>query len=107
MNYQNQSRQMAIDALLKLVKAAPKIPLEYPNYGQYQSLDISMQEFDTWLNYVNSILKISYDHMRLDIIMTANFKIMQIASQNEIYYIQRVEQIKNQIINLAQGILQY
>lgn len=66
-----------------------------------------MQEFDTWLNYVNSILKISYDHMGLDIIMTANLKIMQIASQNEIYYIQRVEQIKNQIINLAQGILQY
>ncbi|MBD5532979.1 MAG: hypothetical protein HDQ98_12430 [Lachnospiraceae bacterium] len=106
MNYQNQGRQMALDALFKLLKAAPIKSSEYSNYGQYQSLDISKLEFDTWLNYVDSILQISYNHLGLGIIMATRLNIEQIASQNEIFYIYRVEQIKNQILNLAHSILQ-
>lgn len=101
MNY--QSRQVVIKALLKLIESAPK---EYPKSGYFnQNSDILSHEFDNWLNYVISVLDITYKYTELGIVLLSKMKILQLSTQNELKYTQRVSQIKNEILRLAQTIL--
>lgn len=72
-----------------------------------QNYDVSMQEFGTWVNYANQILDISYNHIKHDAIFSAKTMIYQIASQYGVSNIQRIEQIKNVLLNLVQTILYY
>ena len=104
MNY--QSKQMVVDALLKVVNAAPNSQMQAPYYYvQNQSRPISNQDFITWLNYANSILDISYNHTGLNDILSAKVNISQISLQNNVPYEQRIERIKYEILNLARRIL--
>lgn len=106
MNYQYQSKQMVVDALLKVVNAAPNSQMQLPNYFvPNQPHTISNQDFITWLNYANSILDISYNHTGLNSILSAKINISQISIQNGMSYEQRIERIKYEILNLARGIL--
>ena len=60
-----QSKQIVIDALIKVINAAPGLYFQRNHlYCQtYQNSDISMQEFNTWVDYANQILDISYNHI--------------------------------------------
>ncbi len=109
MNYQTQSKQMVVDALLKVVKAAPTSQIQAPYFYpvRTQPHTISLQEFNTWLNYVNSILDISYSHTGFNNIQVAKLKVLHITSQNNMTYMDMIVQIKDVILNLAQEILQY
>lgn len=105
MNYQYQSKQMVVDALLKVVNAAPNSQMQIHCYYYYPNHPISDQDFTTWLNYANSILDISYNHTGLNDILSTKVNISQIALQNNVPYEQRIERIKYELINLARGIL--
>lgn len=106
MNYQYQSKKMVVDALLKVVNAAPNSQMQAPYYfAQNQPRTISNQDFITWLNYANSILDISYNHTGLNNVLLAKANISQISFQNNIPYEQRIESIKYEILNLVRGIL--
>lgn len=104
-----QSKQIVIDALIKVINAAPGVYSQrkylYPQ--TCQNSDVSMQEFNTWLDYANQIIDISYNHIGYNAILTTKIKIGQLASQYGISFIQRVDQIKQELLNLAQLILQY
>lgn len=105
----NQSKQMVMDALFKVINSAPALYSQknylYPQ--TYQTYDVSMQEFKTWVNYVNQILDISYNYLGLNIIMSTKMMISQLVSQYEVSNIQRIDQIKQELIKLTQAILQY
>lgn len=107
MNYQNQSKQMAIDALIKLVESAPSIHSQVVGlpYQQSQRYDVSVQEFNNWLDYINSILDITFSYTDFDYIYIVKTRILQISFQNEITFVQRIEQIKSEILNLARRMI--
>ena len=109
MNYQDKSKKMVIDALIKVVNAAPNSQMQaayYSNYfAQNQSRPISYQDFITWLNYAQSILDISHNHTGIDDILSTRVNISQISLQNNVPYEQRIERIKYELLNLAQRIL--
>lgn len=104
-----QSKQIVIDALIKVINAAPGF-FSQRNYlypQTYQSRDVSMQEFNTWMEYANQILDISYNHIGYNAILTTKMAIGQLSSQYGVSFIQRVDQIKQELLNLTQLILQY
>ena len=105
----NQSKQIVIDALIKVINAAPALYYQrnyiYPQ--AYPSSDVSMQEFNTWVDYANQILDISYNHMHLNVIVSTKMEICQLVSQNNISNMQRINLIKQELIKLIQVILQY
>ena len=105
----NQSKQMVMDALFKVINSAPALYSQrnylYP--PTYQTNDVSTQEFNTWVNYVNQILDISYDYVGLNIIMSTKMMINQLVSRYGVSNIQRIDQIKQELIKLTQAILQY
>ncbi|MCM1212251.1 MAG: hypothetical protein NC318_11665 [Blautia sp.] len=105
----NQSKQIVIDALIKAINAAPTLYFQrnymYPTVNQ--NVDVSMQEFNTWMDYANQILDISYNHIGLNAILSTKMAMCQIASQYEISNIQRIDQIKQELIKLTQIIVKY
>lgn len=105
----NQSKQMVLDALFKVVNSAPTLYSQgnylYPQ--MHQRNDVSMQELNTWVNYANQILDISYNHVGLNVIMSTKMMINQLASQYEVSNMQRIDQIRQELIKLTQAILQY
>lgn len=104
-----QRKQIIVEALIKLVQSSPEMQLQINSscFFENQSPDISMQEFNIWINYVNSVLKITFDYTGLNSVLVAQMNIMRLVSQNELPYRQRVFQIKNAILSLTQEILQY
>lgn len=100
---------MVIDALFKVVNSAPALYSQrnyvYPQ--TYQRNDVSVQEFNTWVNYANQILDISFNHVGLNAIMSTKMMISQLTSQYGVSNIQRIDQIKQELIKLTQIILQY
>lgn len=104
-----QSKQIVIDALIKVINAAPGLysQTKYLYSRTYQNSDVSMQEFDTWMNYANQILDISYNHIGFKAIILTKIRIRQLSSQYGVSIAQRIDQIKKELLNLAQLILQY
>lgn len=104
-----QSKQIVIDALIKVINAAPGLysQRKYPYPQTYQNSDVSMQEFNTWRDYADQILDISYNHIGHNAILTTKIAIGQISSQYGVSFMQRIDQIKQELLNLAQLILQY
>lgn len=105
----NQSKQIVIDALFKVINSAPEL-YSRRNYlcsQTYQSNDVSTQEFNTWVNYANQILDISFNHIGLNVIISTKMMISQFTSQYGVSNIQRINQIRQELIKLTQAILQY
>ncbi len=107
MNYQNESKQVVVDALLKVINSAPNSQMQTSYYysAQNQPRTITNQDFIIWLNYVNSILDVSYNHTGLKDVLSTKVNISQISYQNNVSYEQRTERIKYELINLIRRIL--
>ena len=105
----NQSKQMVTNALIKVINAAPRVSFQrnymYPQ--TYQNNDVSMQEFNTWINYANQVLDISYNHIGINDILTTKVKINQLYSFCGVTNTQRIDQIKQELFKLTQVILHY
>lgn len=105
----NQSKQMVINALIKVINAAPELHFQrnylYPQ--AYQNSDVSMQEFKTWMNYANQVLDISYNHIGLNDILMTKTAISQLSFQYGVPNIQCIVQVKQELLKLAQIITQY
>lgn len=110
MNYVNyQNRQFVIDTLVKLADSSP-IKKAYPNiiYGKAgNSYDISQQEFDIWINYINSVLDILAGYINPLEMSLIKTQIRNIASQNELTCAMRALNVERELLNLAQNILRY
>ena len=79
-------------------------PISNYNLSFNYSYDDSQQRFNIWMQYVESVLDISYQYSHLNEIMMSRIQIQQIAAQDELPYMQRVSQIKNAILDLARVI---
>lgn len=107
MNYVNyQNKQFVIDTLVKLADSSP-VKKTHPNSITGSSYDISQQELDIWINYVNSVLDILSGYINpMEIYLIKN-QIRNIASQNESICAMRALNIERELLNLAQTILRY
>ena len=56
-NQKYQNKQFVIDTLIKLADSSP-VNKTYPNNMGGNNYDISQQELDIWINYINSVLDI-------------------------------------------------
>ena len=104
----NERKQMIVQALIKLVQSAPEVQFQItPLYPQViQNQDVSTPLFNAWLEYVSSVLDTTYKYTGLNHVMEIKKTVIQLSTQNELY-IQRIYKIKDQILGLAQMILQY
>lgn len=109
MNYQN--KQFVIDTLMKLADSSP-IKKTYPNnfYGHgsaRNSYDISQQELNIWMNYVNSVLDILSTYLSPTELTSVKVQIGNIASQYELTPAMQALNIERELLNFAQNILRY
>lgn len=105
----NQSKQMVINALIKVVDSAPYLCVQMNSLysqQQYQVRDVSMQEYNTWIDYANQVLDISYNHIGLNAILTTKLSISQLNLQYGMLNLQRIEQVKQMLLQLVQIIIQ-
>lgn len=110
MNYFNyQNKQFVIDTLLKLADSSP-VRKNYPNniYGAARNnYDISQQELNIWINYINSMLDILSNYTNPTNISLVKEQITNIASQNNLTCAVRALNIERELLNQAQSILRY
>lgn len=113
-----QGIQMAIDAIYKVINSAPKICTStlYPNNTNYANNDISPQQFVNWMNYLYSILDISYQNLGLYDFMMVKNNIMQIVKQSDpnnpyaqykMPYLQLINLINDELFRFVQYLLRY
>lgn len=98
---------MVIDALFKVINSAPALYSQRNSPQSYQRNDVSTQEFNTWVNYANQILDISYNHIGLNSIVSTKIIINQLILQYGVSNMQRIDQIKQELIKLTQVIFYY
>lgn len=98
---------MMVDALIKLVDSAPTMQASASSfYAQgYQNYDITQAEFALWTNYVDSVLKTLYEFAGLNEIYSTQINISQIMIHNELLFMERIFQIKHELLELARKIL--
>ncbi len=105
----NGSLQTAVNAIYKVFDSAPQLSfnIDYLYYLHNQSPrnDISKEEFNTWINYVNQILDITYNYIGQNCILYTKTLIYQIANTQNILYVERVNRIKSELLNLTREIL--
>lgn len=98
---------MVINALIKVVNSAPNLYVQRNSLysqQQYQVMDVSMQEYNTWIDYANEVLDISYNHIGLNAILTTKLSISQLSHQYGVRNLQRVEQANRMLLQLIQMI---
>lgn len=93
-----QIKQSVIKGLYNVLNSAPT-----PKYN-YNQQDLSPDEFNIWIDYVFKTLDIMYNYTGMSVALSTKNLIYQI-SYNNIPFVQRVDQIKNQLINLIQVIM--
>ena len=107
MNNQNyQNKQFLLDTLMKLADSSP-VNKTYPNNMGGNNYDISQQELDIWINYINSVLDILSGYINPTEISLIKEQIRNIACQSELTYAVRALNIERGLLNLAQNILRY
>lgn len=104
----NERKKMIVQALIKLVQTAPEVQFPIsPIYPQgIQNQDVSAPQFNAWIDYVNSVLDVTYEYTGLNHVLEIKMSVLQLSTQNKLY-MQRIYEIKDQILGLAQVILQY
>ena len=110
MNNQNyQNKQFVLDTLMKLADSSPvKKTQPYNIYDPTRNnYDISQQELDIWINYVNSVLDILSGYINPAELSLIKLQIKGIASQNELTCAMRALNIERELLKLAQNILRY
>ena len=110
MNYINyQNKQFVIDTLIKLADSSP-VKKTYPNniYGTSRNrYDISQQELNIWIDYINSVLDILSGYINQAEISLIKTQIRNIVAQNGLTYAMYALNIERELLNFAQNILRY
>jgi len=106
MNYSNNSKQFVIDALFKLLDSSP---IRNNNFygGIANSYNISQQELNIWVNYINSVLDILSGYINPAEISLTKVQIENIAFQSQDICSMRVLNIERELLNLAKNVLKY
>lgn len=104
----NERKQVIVQALIKLVQSAPEV--QFPKSTFYpqgiQKQDVSAPQFNAWIDYVNSVLDVTYEYTGLNYVLEIKVNVLKLSTQNKLY-IHRIYEIKDQILSFAQVILQY
>lgn len=107
MNY--QGKKMMIDSLIKLVESSP-VRKKSP-YTQYlhwnQIYEVTQQEYDIWINYVNGVLDVLYEYAELGIIALTKISIAKVRIQNNSTYYNCTLLVEQKLMNLAKELLNY
>ena len=109
MNHTNyEKKQFVVDTLLTLVNSSPAKNFYSTNYNgnSIKKFDISQQELNNWINYINSVLNIISDFIYQGEISLIKGQIIRITSENETN-IMRALNIERELLNMAKRILQY
>ncbi len=108
----NQGKQLAIDAIYRVIYSTPKPYNQYLSYNM-QYNDITYEQFENWKNYIFQVLDISYSNLGLYDFMNTKNNISYLIQQfyqynqttvNKAPYMQLVNQINNELIHLIQRI---
>lgn len=102
----SQGKKMMVDSLIKLVDSSPT-KNRSPYIQRNQMYEISHQEYDTWINYVKSVLDILYEYSELEIIAQTQIDIIKIPMQNNSSYFQYTLLVERKLLDLASTILHY
>lgn len=108
-NINHQKRQFVIDTLINLADSSP-VKKNYRNsiYGtSHNRYDISQQELNIWIEYINSVLDILSDYITQAEITLIKTQIRNIVSQNGSTYAMYALNIERELLNFAQNILRY
>lgn len=107
-NQKYQNKQFVIDTLIKLADSSP-VKKPSPNYINMggSNYDISQQELDIWINYINSVLDILSGYINPTEISLIKEQIRNIACQSELTCAMRALNIERGLLNLAQNTLRY
>lgn len=97
-----QIKQTVVEALIKVVENAPTI-ISASNGNLSNS--IAQSRFDIWMNYVNSILRITSRYVDASLCFTVRNNIQNIATQSGLDYATRTNDICQIILDFARKIL--
>lgn len=99
-----QTKDMIINALMKVVKNAPTNSTnQYAVYSPYQkTYDITKEQFDIWINYVYSILKIISSYVDVN---TCLSHISNIIADPYDAYASKINTICQKILDFARTII--
>lgn len=102
------NKQFIIDTLLKLVDSSP-IKKTFPGnlYNGNAQYNISQQELDIWVKYVNSILDLLSDYIAPAEINITKMQINNLATQDSRLCALRTLDIERVLLNLARSVLTY
>lgn len=105
----NQGKKMMVNSLIKLVESSParkKSP--YTQYIQWNQMnEVTQQEYEIWINYVNGVLDVLYEYAELEIIALTKIKITKVAIQNNSTYYHYTLLVERELLDLAQNLLRY
>lgn len=103
----DRGKQMVIETIFKLVDASPSKKDRSLYIREKFSLEITQQELDIWVKYINSTLDVLYGYAGLAIIFSTKMQVLNITLQGNISNMQRVLDIERILLDLAQNILRY
>lgn len=108
-NINYQKKQLVIDTLIKLADSSPAKNFYSTNYygNSIKKYDISQQELNNWINYIDSVLNILSDFTNQREVSLTKEQIRIIAFQNGSTNVMRALNIERELLNLTQRILQY
>ena len=100
-----QQKKVVVDALIGIASSSPTKKFLSNGYLQPSGkLEISAQEFNIWIKYIESILDTLYEFIPLNTLLITKIEIVNIATQSNVSYLDQALEIERKILNLAQGI---
>ena len=99
------SKQFVIDKLIELVDSSPTKKIY--SRDVYNRYDISQQELDIWVDYVNSVLDILSVYIDPTELRLTKMSIYNLSTQNHEICTMRALKIEKELLNLARRILKH
>lgn len=105
-----QIKKTILDALMNVVDSAPtKARNYYAHFNNHPSMsnsyDVTPEQFNIWINYINSTLQIISQYIGMGLYMTIRNDISALANQSSANYTQRTFDICDRLLNFAQTII--
>lgn len=92
-------KETIINALMNVVDSAPTRNLSSYKYG------ISQENFNIWLNYVQSTIKITSRYVDMNLCLDVQNKINQVNHEQDSDYSTKIISICQILLNFAQSII--
>lgn len=107
----HEIKKIIIDAIMKVVDSAPsKKNTKLNSYNPYDykstnPFEVTKEEFDIWIDYVLSIIKIASKHIDMNLCLSIQKNINNIVSQQGDDYMTKTNTICQMLLNFARQII--